>query len=78
MLVPTKIIYCRDWQLIWLADHFDMDAFRQTDLFVGTEFTALDVLKTTTAGVPKNTEVTQAGAPAEGERRAVLSNLIVK
>jgi len=55
-----------------------MDAFRQTDLFVGTEFTALDVLKTTTAGVPKNTEVTQAGAPAEGERRAVLSNLIVK
>jgi len=42
-----------------------MDAFRQTDLFVGTEFTALDVLKTTNAGAPKNTEVTQAGAPAE-------------
>jgi len=39
--------------LIWLGDHFDMDAFRQTDLFVGTEFIALDVLKRTNAGAPK-------------------------
>jgi len=27
MPVPTKITYCRDGHLIWLAGHFDMAAF---------------------------------------------------
>jgi len=27
MLVLTKITYCRDEQLIWLTDHFEMAAF---------------------------------------------------
>jgi len=27
VLVLTKIIYCRDGQLIWLAGHFEMAAF---------------------------------------------------
>jgi len=52
MLVLTEITYCRDEQLICLGATLRWPRLtdRQTELLVGTESIAPDVLKTTNAG----------------------------
>ena len=63
----------------WATLRCPRSADRQTDLFVGTEFIAPDVLvKTTNTGAPKKHRDYLSGAPVEGKRRVVPSNLTIK